>query len=520
MNFLDKAICAVSPKKGAERLANRKKIEFLNSGYDNYGASGKKASLVGWNDHGGSVHEDVHKNLKKLRQRCRDLYMGAPMATGALKSLRTNVIGAGLKLKSQIDHEALGITREQARELEVNIEREFATWAESQECDLTRMDNFYELQQLAFLNWLMSGDVIALLPVKPRNHVFYDLRINLIEADRISTPPSEQLGTKIVEGVEVDGDGEVIAYHIQNTHPLSSRQVEQTEWTRVGAFGEKTGRRNMVHLMNRERIGQRRGVPFLAPVIESLKQITRYEEAELMAAVVSGMFTVFIEKEGDNVSSNGLPLAPSLPDDELIDRDGNAIELSPGSIIDLEQGEKANTVNPGRPNSNFDGFVTAIARQVGSALEIPYELLIKHFTASYSASRGALLEAWKIFRMYRTWMANDFCQPIYEEWLTEAVAKGKIKAPGFLVNPVIRRAYTGAEWNGPAQGLLNPKAEVEAAQLRIENGLSTHEREATEINGSSFRKNMEQLKEEQEIMKEVFGNNAETENYKLPTDGG
>ena len=27
----------------------------------------------------------------------------------------------------------------------------------------------------------------------------------------------------------------------------------------------------------------------------------------------------------------------------------------------------------------FDGFVNAIMRQVGASLEIPYELLIKHF---------------------------------------------------------------------------------------------------------------------------------------------
>lgn len=69
------------------------------------------------------------------------------------------------------------------------------------------------------------------------------------------------------------------------------------KWTRVEAWGEKTGRRNVIHIMNRERIGQRRGVPFLAPVIEALKQLGRYTDAELVAAVVSGMFTVFIEKE-------------------------------------------------------------------------------------------------------------------------------------------------------------------------------------------------------------------------------
>lgn len=509
MNFIDKVVNFISPQKALKRAEARRKMELLNTGYDNGGASLQKTYAKGWNDRGGSVHEDIHKNLKKLRERTRDLYMNAPMATGAVKTLRTNVVGSGLQLKSQIDHVALGIAPEKAREIEMQIEREFAVWAESQECDATRVDNFYELQQLAFLNWLISGDVIATLPVKKRKHVLYDLRINLIEADRISTPDTENsyFDAKIVEGVEVDGTGEVIAYHIRTTHPLSPLEQHTREWVRVEAYGKKTGRKNIIHLMNRERIGQRRGVPYLAPVIEALKQITRYEEAELMAAVVSGMFTVFIEREAEiSDSTFGEMIDPS----DQMDMDGNSIEMGSGTIVDLAPGEKANMANPGRPNANFDGFVTAIARQVGAALELPYELLVKHFTASYSASRGALLEAWKMFRMYRTWMANDFCKPIYEEWLAEAVAKGRIKAPGFFSDPQLKRAYTRSEWNGPAQGLLNPKAEVEAAILRIENGFSTHEKETVEINGSSFRKNVEHLKEEAKMMKEVTNNAEET----------
>ena len=253
--------------------------------------------------------------------------------------------------------------------------------------------------------------------------------------------------------------------------------------------------------MNRERIGQRRGVPLLAPVIESLKQLGRYTEAELVAAVVSGLLTVFIEKES---YSSDAPFGQIVPEEEQVDRyTENSIELGPGAIIDLNEGEKANIVNPGRPNAAFDGFVTAICRQIGAALEIPYELLLKNFNASYSASRAALLEAWKSFRMYREWLAADFCQPIYEEWLTEAVAKGRIEAPGFFGDPLTKKAYCGAEWNGPAQGLLNPTQEVAAAQKRVENGFSTRSKEAKEMNGTDYYKNISQLKQEEELIQEI-----------------
>ena len=145
----------------------------------------------------------------------------------------------------------------------------------------------------------------------------------------------------------------------------------------------------------------------------------------------------------------------------------------------------------------------AICRQIGAALEIPYELLLKHFTSSYSASRGALEEAWKMFKMYRAWLANDFCQPIYEEWLAEAVAKGRIKATGFFTDPLRRKAYCKAQWNGPARGLLNPVQEVGAAVTRVENGFSTRSAETMEMAGGDFYSNCEQLKQEEKKLKEV-----------------
>ena len=87
------------------------------------------------------------------------------------------------------------------------IEREFSLWADSTACDLERLDNFYELQQLAFLNWLMSGDVIATLPVTKRANMPYDLRICLIEADRLSNP-NGIVDPHIIGGVETNDAGE------------------------------------------------------------------------------------------------------------------------------------------------------------------------------------------------------------------------------------------------------------------------------------------------------------------------
>ena len=498
---IDKAIATVAPEAGLKRAAARQKMQILNSGYGNYGANLTKKSLAGWLFAGGSHREDIEDNISVLRQRSRDLYMGIPIANGAVKTMRTNVVGRGLHLKSAVDREILGITAAQAQKLEKQIEREWKLWAESPDCDIERIDNFFELQQLAFLNWLMSGDCLAVLPVKPRINQPYDLRVQLVEADRLSSPDyCDSWDNKIVGGVEVDKDGEVIAYHISDQHPLSG-EVTDYKWHRVEAYGAKTGRRNVLHVMCRERIGQRRGVPFLAPVIESLKQLGRYTDAELVAAVVSGMFTVFIEKED---ASSDEVIGSMIPKEEQIDAaDESSLELGPGAVMDLNPGEKVHDSNPGRPNSGFSMFVEAICQQIGASLEIPYELLVKRFNASYTASKGALEEAWKMFRMYRAWLAADFCQPIYEEWLAEAAAKKRIDAPGFFTDPLIRKAYCKAEWNGPAKGMLDPVKEVTAAEKRVANGFSTRSSETMEMTGGDFYANADQLKNEEKKLSEV-----------------
>ena len=504
MNLIDRAINAISPEKALKREVARKKLSLVNSGYGNYGANATKKAVIGWTHGGGSHREDIEEHISTLRQRSRDLYCGgSTLATGAVKRLRTNAVGTGLHLKSTINEEILGISSEEARKLEETIEREFAHWANSTNCDIERIDNFYQLQQLALLNALLSGDSFALMTTTKRTGSIYDLRIELVEADRVSTPDNETINPLYCESVEKNANGEVVAYHISKFHPLSFQDREPREWVRVKAFGEKTGRRNVIHVMNRERIGQVRGVPFLSPVIETIKQLGRYTEAEVLAAVINGLFTVFIEKES---ASDDVPFGEAVPEDMQVDsEDEGSIELAPGAVIDLGEGEKANMVNPGRPNPNFDPFVMAVIKQIGAALEIPYELLIMAFSNNYSASRAAILEFFKVIKMYRAWFVTDFCQPIYEEWLCEAVAKGRINAPGFFNDPIIKDAYCSAEWNGPSAGQLDPKKEVEAAELRVQGGFSTRERETTELTGTDFYKNIKQRKREEELLKEVTG---------------
>lgn len=536
MNLIDKIVEAFSPQAALRRESARFKLEtvksFRNSGYDESGAARNKNSMRGWLASSRTPQEDIDCNLSVLRQRSRSLYMSAPLAVSAIKTNRTNVVGEGLRLKSVIDADFLGIKPDEATRWQRSAEREFNLWAQSKFCDSTRVNNFYKIQQTACISWLMNGDACVLLErERPTRALPYGLRIHLIESDRVSTPHTTgnsvnlyainpDNGNRIFNGVEVDSGNRVIAYHVCSTHPNSNLYTRK-EWKRIKAFGDKTGAPNVLMIYETERAEQYRGVPYLAPVIESLKQLTRYSEAEMMAAVINGFFTVFIKSDK---GTSEFAFTGVVDEEDRVSDDDKNYELGPGMVNVLDPGEDVEIADAKRPSANFDAFVTSLAKYVGAALEIPVEILVKHFSSSYSASRAALLEAWKAFRMRRSWLAADLCQPVYELFLSESIASGRLKAPGFFLDPLVRMAYCGAQWNGPAQGMIDPEKEVDAAEKRVSLGVSTRQRETIEMTGGDFDSNVAQLAREAQLMKEAgilpSAPIKQTEKKKQEEDGG
>lgn len=514
-NLIDRVVAAISPERALKRAAARNLLNVMNSGYGNYGANLTKKSMRGWMYYGGSHKEDIEDNIDVLRQRSRDAYMGIPTATAAIKTMRTNVVAAGLVPAPKLDADYLGMTQEQANALQAQIIREFSLWADTPECDADRMDNFYQLQKLAFISFLLSGDVFALLQFQtPTITQPYALRIKLIEADCVCSPDGyDRLAPctvrnypvhRIVQGVETDESGAVVAYWICSRHPLEStinQQPGKLDWQRVEVYGRQTGRRNILHVMTRERIGQVRGVPLLAPVLEALKQLGRYTDAEITAAVLSAYFTVIVKS---TIANDGRPFGEMIPPEQLIDTsDQTSIELGPGAIVSLNPGEDVQFAEPKHPNTGYDRFHEAMSTEVFSALEVPPEVAEKKFSTSYSAARGALNEFWRTCDMYREDFADDFCRPTFEELFTEGVARGRITAPGFFGDPARRRGYMECTWNGPARTNLNPVDEVDAANKRVEAGFSTAQEETAQMTGGDYSINIRQRLAEAEQKREV-----------------
>lgn len=488
------------------------RMAVRNSGYSESGASFRKGSLAAWHPVKSSPQSDIDANLGVLRGRSSDLVLGTPVASAAINTSRTNIVGAGLNVAPRPMYKLLGITAEQAEAWSRSVKAEFNLWASSTECDVFGRNNFYDMQDIAYMGYAVDGDSFALFKYRQSGPLMpYSLRIQLVEAARISNPwaintdgivlPGNVVmhntdnGNRIINGVEVDDDGKVVAYYVSNRYQYDpANMYRATTWARVAVRSAQTGVPNILQVCHDERAEQYRGVPKLAPVIETIKQTGRYTNAELTAAIIKAYFTMFIRETSDHETGD-MPISDLMngsgrPSPAL---DPGSIAIGPGTVNMLPQGYDIATVDPQRSLSTFEPFVKELTKQIGASLGIPYEVLMKSFNSSYTASRAALLQAWSEFKMRRVWFSRDFCQPVYEVWLTEAIAIGRVRAPGFFDDPIKQAAWCNSEWFGPVMGVLDPVKEAQSAQLRILFGLSTREKEAAEMTGTSWDENVERL---------------------------
>lgn len=455
------------------------------------GASRSLRSLANWITQQGSAKSDLPGSEQRtLRGRSRDAFRGDPIARAALTRSRTNIVGTGLMARPSVDAKALGLTEEQAEAVNEQLQRHWEAWGESPvDCDAEATLDIYGLQSLVLLSAMLSGDCFAITPYEVHTDGMPGLKVRLVEADRCSNPNDGINTTTLHDGVVLNG-AKPVGYWIRSNHPGDDITAGGMlpEWRLYAAYGESTGRRRVLHIWNdKERPDQVRGAPFLAPVLDPLKQVSRYSSAKLMNAVVDAMLTVFITKEKEAFDQSGNPLGIFEGDPNATAGTATAapsIALGEGAIVDLAPGEKPEQVSR-VADSNFDGYFMAIVKQIGAALELPVDELLLHYQSSYSAARAAMLQAWRFYLSRRWTLVQQFCAPIYGLFVDELVASGRVTLPGYA-DPMRRSAWTRCLWIGPARGAMDEKKEAEASKARIDAGISNETLETAAQTGESW----------------------------------
>lgn len=454
--LIDSMVAAVSPEWGLRRVYARNRIKR------SYDAARVDRTNSSWNAPNSSADAALLGKAERVRDRARDLARNNSYARGAIDAIVANVIGCGIVPRPALDDEPTN----------AKIDSAWKRWCEH--ADITGRLHFCEIQALACREMIEAGENLIHYVSDQDMFRVCPLALELIEAERIATDRDSgigwirtgaQNGNEIRRGVELTQSGKATAYWLYPNAPNGIYSIS-TESQRFDA-------RDMLHLYRQDRIGQTRGVSWLAPAVLWLRDLGIYVENELQASAVASCFGVVIKTVDSGASFGGL----GTPDDEeSTDSNGDRFErLQPGLVNHLMPGESIECINPTRPNASADPWIALILRSISVAMGLSYELVSRDYSrTNYSSNRASALEDRRRFRPIQKFFIWHLCQPIYREFFASCVMNNVDGFPSmaeFVSNP---NYWLSVNWRTPGWEWVDPYKEVMAAKVAVDELFASH----------------------------------------------
>ena len=164
--------------------------------------------------------------------------------------------------------------------------------------------------------------------------------------------------------------------------------------------------------------------------------------------------------------------------------EGAAVDVGiNGRISHLFPGQKLNFHANTHPNNNYRDYALHLLREIARCIGVTYESATGDYTgATYSSVRMAWSSIWPMVLVRRAFILTPFCQPVYEAWLEEEIARGGIPFPGgldaFLAN---RTAASRAKWLGAPRPQADDLKTAKAHQVWRDMGVITDEQIASDL---------------------------------------
>ena len=440
-----------------------------------YMRGGRGVTFSGWRPALRESQDDISEAWDDAAARVADLIHNSGWLAGAVDQAVANTVGTGLRLKALPENETFGMSSTEASNWSKTVERRFELWARSaQECDIQGMRTFGQMQSAAFRSWLISGEILAELPFRRRPWNTYGTKVRLLPPHRLSRK-TENLA-RLVNGVYLDADGMPIGYRAI-CKDMFKHDVEYNVRAR-----DRAGRPRVIHVFD-GLPGTHRGISPMTPALQVARQFDQLADATLMASIVQTLFAVTITSDEPTEEVLAGLLTPQeqaqmsaqgvAPMEAYIDMVAGYYESSSlnvginGRLAHLFPGQELKFHTSNQPSSDYKDFSMHLLRELARCLGLTYESATgDNNGATYSSLQAATTEIFAITKARRQNIVAPFCQPVYEAWLEEEIAAGRIAFPGgyqaFLAN---RAAACLAEWLGAARPTTDDLKKAKAHEV-------------------------------------------------------
>lgn len=471
-------------------------------------AGSSRGTMAGWQGYElGSESASVVERIR-IQRRASDLAANDWAAEAVLGTISHHSVGTGLRPSPQIPHKLLGITREQAGELNSRFSWLFHEWSKT--ADATGRFSFADLQFLGLRSMLTMGEMLHLPVMLPEEEtkalgLKFSFALQAVSPLRLRTPSALSQDAAVKDGIRFSSTGRPLEYYLLSPKAslsMSSQYDSSSEYSTVKArVGHRPG---IFHLYAPKDDEQVRGVSIFANSANLFRHLDDALAYELVAQVIASKFAVFIEKD-EMENPYGVQLEQKEGDPKpRYYQDVDGVEIVYGNA-----NEKPHLLKNERPSSNFGEFVAQVFRAISASAGVPDIVVSKKYEkTNYSSARAAQNEAWRVFRWYRQFFAEKYAQKCWEMMLEEAFLRGYFElpagAPGFYD---AFELWTSCAWHGPARGYMDPAKEIEAKLMAIEGHLETMT-EAFAEEGRDFEDEYPQLLREHEMMQRLVSSTS------------
>jgi len=406
----------------------------------------------GWYAASTDANVELMGALVWLRNRARDLVRNNPHAAKALEELVGNTVGTGIVPQAKTGDVAL----------DAIIDAEWPYFVE--QCDTPQRLDFYGMQALVMRTTAESGEgLIRYRPRPPQENLRVPLQLQVLESDFLDQTRTMGLANgHVMQGVQFDTTGRREAYWLFSYHPGGVLILNP----RGGIVSQPVPADQILHIFRALRPGQVRGVPWMAPVMMSFRDLDDYCDAERVRKKIETCVVAFVtQAEG----MAGPPLGSGRDLDPL---SGQQVEsFEPGMVDYLKPGQDVKFNNP-QSSGGYREYKTTELQGIGAGIGLPYELISGDMSqTTYSSWRGGMLGFKNTIEGYR-WLTlvPMFCAPVRRKFIDTLILTGKIPTKA-LKDQAINLYKT--QWTAPKFESVDPLKDTMAELKKIRTGTLT-----------------------------------------------
>lgn len=451
MNLLDRAIGWVAPRMAVDRAVARITLDQVRAAYD--GATvGRRTA--GWRASNASANLATKGALHLLRARSHDVVRNTWWGSRIVSVVTGHAVGAGITPVCKVSPAAVDLWKEWGASFDE--QGQFS-------CDQEGQLSIDGLVALACRTIVESGEVLGrFIPLPMSSGRRVPLEFQLLEPDHLDSSRdrlnfANAQAVIVDQGIEYNLQGKRSAYWLFPEHPGARGIVGRQVSIRIPA-------RDVLHVYRKERIGQGRGVPWVAPVLLKGRDVADLEEAIVVKARVEACLALLI-KSNDAARSLGSASRTETG------RDGKPRRLetmSPAMIHYLESGEEATVVNPSSSLA-FESVLINNWMTLCAGAGITYDQGTGDLRqANYSSLRAGKIEFRRLIEQFQyLTIAPMLLNRIWARFIASSIDAGALpyRVHGYPV-----------EWIMPANEPIDPLKDLQADILAVRSGRMTWDR--------------------------------------------